>query len=102
MQKGMLLIILQIIKITCVIKKLNSIVMSNYSYVLSLKLKMRKFGAVLQAEFISLICFGALFFNIYRLFPKQTWGVSLHKLFPISNPLLFSKSSWLWNKLLLL
>lgn len=103
MQKGMLLIILRIIKITCVIKKLNSIVMSNYSYVLSLKLKMRKCGAVLQVEFISLICFGALFFfNIYRLFPKQTWGVSLHKLFPISNPLLFSKPSWLWNKLLLL
>lgn len=36
MQKGMLLIILRIIKITCVIKKLNSVVMSNYSYVLSL------------------------------------------------------------------
>ena len=68
----MLLIILRIIKITCVIKKLNCIVMSNYSYVLSLKLKMRKFGAVLQVEFIFLICFGTFFFNIYRLFLKPT------------------------------
>lgn len=38
--------------------------MSNYSHAYSLKLKMETFGALLQVDFIFLVCFG-LFLEIY-------------------------------------
>ena len=47
------------------IKKLNCQMMSDYSHAVSLELKMRTFGALLQVEFTFLVCFGIFFFVTY-------------------------------------
>lgn len=69
--------------------------MFNYSYMLS-EVKNEKACAVFQVEFIYFICFGIfLFFNLYKLLPN-------HELLLISKNLLFAKSRWFLNTLLLL
>ena len=54
------------------IKKLNCQMMSNYSHAVSLELKMRTFGALLQVEFTFFVLgFFFFFCNIYKLFPEH-------------------------------
>lgn len=74
---------------------------ANYSYIVSVKLKMRKFGTMFQVEIFNLSVWGFFFFLPIQTISK-TCNIFCTRVTYLSNNLLFAESNWFLNKLLLL